>query len=559
MIDRLPLVIAILVILVAVLLAIRAAKRIGVAKVSSVFKRILHWVRYAYFMRFSLMLWFFAPLLCWLNTTGARAFTSGILVPEFLQGYICVAFVAVSAGFVALISARVVAINGPERWNEGLPLTLKKLLVNDKGELEWLTLLLSQVPNLYVFFYLYTNAGQEGVSQSSVSGGLAIGAALALVFWWIANAWYYLMYHSPHVRLPKVTLGKNAARTILFPRSWFWLNKARAPMAWVTIEDGAPRRLGLVATPIHNVIDYIHQTLGLEGYVRQRTELHEILPKWELYEAHVFTIGAVSMCLLLYLLIFPLAATVPALYTSVALLAFALLIVCWSLWSFRAADLRDVHGAIVWKIGLMGGTIVTWLVVVWLYVCSSAERFPTLATVLIMIIAVFWTLAGVAFFLDRYHVPVLTLVILLVLIPRLTPLVGDKEEHYFSTVSQPNSPVAQVPTPAEILESRLNSAGTENPLIIVTATGGGLHASAWTAEVLAHLEDTFAQNGKADRTPNPFRTHLLLLSTVSGGSVGLQTYLREIASAATGGDYNRDRMLTAAQCSSLEAVGWGLV
>ncbi|HET6218655.1 MAG TPA: hypothetical protein VFE27_16655 [Acidobacteriaceae bacterium] len=42
----------------------------------------MRWVRYAYFMRFSLGLWFFAPILCWLNTSSARTLTSGIMTPE---------------------------------------------------------------------------------------------------------------------------------------------------------------------------------------------------------------------------------------------------------------------------------------------------------------------------------------------------------------------------------------------------------------------------------------------------------------------------------------------
>ena len=75
------------------------------------------WVRYGYFLRFSLALWLFAPLLCVLDTIGFKTLTSGVMTPETLQQYICVAFFLVSAGFVALICARVVLINGPERWD----------------------------------------------------------------------------------------------------------------------------------------------------------------------------------------------------------------------------------------------------------------------------------------------------------------------------------------------------------------------------------------------------------------------------------------------------------
>ena len=40
------------------------------------------------------------------------------MTPETLQQYICVAFFLVSAGFVALICARVVLINGPARFDK---------------------------------------------------------------------------------------------------------------------------------------------------------------------------------------------------------------------------------------------------------------------------------------------------------------------------------------------------------------------------------------------------------------------------------------------------------
>jgi len=83
----------------------------------------------------------------------------------------------------------------------------------------------------------------------------------------------------------------------------------------------------------------------------------------------------------------------------------------------------------------------------------------------------------------------------------------------------------------------------------VTATGGGLHASAWTAAVLARLEGTFDQS-----SPGSFHRSLLLASTVSGGSVGLFSYLREIQ---PGWVPDFTRMQIAAQCSCLEAVGWG--
>src|SRR5271170_6002262 len=122
------------------------------------------WVRYAYFMRFAIALWLFAPLMCLLDQTGFKTITSGIMTPETLQQYICVAFFLVSAGFVAVICARVVLINGPARFDtcydehsDGRPASLKALLANNDGRYEWWALLTSQLPNVVVYIYLFVN------------------------------------------------------------------------------------------------------------------------------------------------------------------------------------------------------------------------------------------------------------------------------------------------------------------------------------------------------------------------------------------------------------------
>ena len=90
-------------------------------KISPILKAALRWVRFIYFLRFSLLLWFIPLVLIGLNITSAKTLTSGIVTPDYDQQYVCVAFFLVSSAFGALIAARVVAINGPARWNEGLP------------------------------------------------------------------------------------------------------------------------------------------------------------------------------------------------------------------------------------------------------------------------------------------------------------------------------------------------------------------------------------------------------------------------------------------------------
>src|ERR1700739_3362056 len=97
------------------------------------------WARYAYFLRFGLILWLFALVFCLLNMKNQRL-SSGILVSQLWQRYLCNAFFVVSASLAALILARIVLINGPARWGDSYndeddngPPMLRKLLFNDQS------------------------------------------------------------------------------------------------------------------------------------------------------------------------------------------------------------------------------------------------------------------------------------------------------------------------------------------------------------------------------------------------------------------------------------------
>jgi hypothetical protein len=107
---------------------------------------------------------------------------------------------------------------------------------------------------------------------------------------------------------------------------------------------------------------------------------------------------------------------------------------------------------------------------------------------------------------------------------------------------------------------------TVRPLIIVTATGGGIQAAQWTAEILASLEQSISTRAGFKY---PFHDSILLISTVSGGSVGTVPFLREYggqqqSAFAPGALSNThisldDRFVSSAGCSSLEATAWGLI
>jgi len=525
------------------------------------------WASFAYLLRFAILLWLFAPVLCLLNIFSATL-TSGIVVCEAWEQYLCVSFFLVAAACSALVLARIALIYGPERLDlltvpdDCRPSALKNLLVNDNGKREFLALFIAQLPNLFVFGYLIYFGTDQGVALKQIILGLAVGVLLACIFWWNANAWYYLTYKALNDTPVRFVLGQNAARTILFPRVLFGLNRPddQCP-GRVTIEQAHTIFSRPIFARIHRWSG-LGFFIGLPGYEKSPDAV-------SLYEAHNFAIISLTIFGGLYLLLWPLTAPVGAPVASwiaIAGLGAFITFVLFVFWSAhpktpgnKVVHLRKIQ---IWNTVTI---IIFFLTVLFLYLFTQIERFPIFATVLILIIAVSWMLGALAFFFDRYRVPVLTLLLVSLVVPRMFHLdrtlymdssglhAGNgQEEHYVSITSARPGADIELPSPSTVLQDRLNAIHDDKPLIIVTATGGGLHASAWTATVLAHLEQTFGPD---------FHNHLLLASTVSGGSVGLMSYLRELHDGTLDSRERlaTQRMQSVAQCSSLEGVGWGLV
>ena len=84
-------------------------------------------------------------------------------------------------------------------------------------------------------------------------------------------------------------------------------------------------------------------------------------------------------------------------------------------------------------------------------------------------------------------------------------------------------------------------------MIVVAAAGGGIAASAWTAQVLTGLEESFGKE---------FRDSLFIVSSVSGGSVGSMYYLTGFDRSARH-SCRLEAIRAAAAASSLEQVAWG--
>jgi hypothetical protein len=175
-------------------------------------------------------------------------------------------------------------------------------------------------------------------------------------------------------------------------------------------------------------------------------------------------------------------------------------------------------------------TAVSFGVYIW-----GGRRIPTLAYVLILLLLASWLFSALAFFGDRYRVPVLTLFALFC----GASLVVTDTDHYFPVYPGGGG----APSPRAVLLR-----GAPESVVVAAAEGGGIHAAGWSSRVLT---------GLAIEEPR-FGSALRAVSGVSGGAVGAFYYAnahfgRNKPDAATLERAWRDSME-----SSLDEVAWGL-
>jgi hypothetical protein len=163
------------------------------------------------------------------------------------------------------------------------------------------------------------------------------------------------------------------------------------------------------------------------------------------------------------------------------------------------------------------------------------QRFgvPSLAYVLLFLMVLCWGFSFLAFFLDRYRVPVLLTFLLLTQLTSSVP----QSDHFYGVV--PSDPTLRRITPGELLRQRI--AAGKRPVLIATA-GGGIQAAAWTTRVLLGL----AQRCHCDLTQS-----VVLVSGVSGGSVGALYF--------GANPHDLQKAADSAVESSLDEVAWGWI
>ncbi|RMH18889.1 MAG: patatin-like phospholipase family protein [Acidobacteria bacterium] len=187
---------------------------------------------------------------------------------------------------------------------------------------------------------------------------------------------------------------------------------------------------------------------------------------------------------------------------------------------------------------------------------------PAGAFVFLFLALMLSAIAGVAFLLDRFHVPVL-----ITLVAIFFTLYGIKgTDHYFELKvgAEDRRPIAA----ADAVRARLAATGFSQrndarPILVVVAIrGGGIQAAAWTGEVLSGLEQQLAGDPTLTAQGIRFLDSVHLLSSVSGGSVGALNLLAAMEEhGATGAwtDEELERLRQATRRSSLASLGWGLV
>jgi hypothetical protein len=543
-------------------------------------------LQYLYFLRFCILGWLLLPLVCCLDwLTGLSALSRGIMTLSTGWQAFHAMFFVVTLSTTTLVCARNIVMNGDFRFASQAPVWLYDRLTAHDARTVWKVLGMAQIPTCVTLGYVACTTIHEQVSfpgndpgtwpyagwHWSLWGWYAGGLIAAFAFWYLVTL-FYLWTHE--------WTDDDGPRALIFPPI--------IPSIEDSIQNSCkPRLAEWLETALRWPLRYTHM-----GYARDENG-----PLWELH--FLSTVSLIAFALL-YLFLYPIVAPVVTTTKPWAEIAFAgAICICVLLGAMKTGSTLKDWKSWMEKVGVFFSAMFLALLGLFIYFLFSdvyhqnvqlARSFPVLASLTVILIFMQWGINGVSFFFDRYRVPVLTSAIAIIFLPKLalsylpstdrvpwmqlvrSYVVDWDADHYFEV--RHASPMT-VPIPSEAVDSaleRLKAQGTQypedQPLVVVTATGGGIQAAEWTAQVMARLENEFRE----DKRLNGYllHDHLLLASGVSGGSVGLMPYLLEYAAPQGTGfpakddprtsarDDLRKRLTIGPGCSSLEAVAWGL-
>jgi hypothetical protein len=175
---------------------------------------------------------------------------------------------------------------------------------------------------------------------------------------------------------------------------------------------------------------------------------------------------------------------------------------------------------------------------------GEPSSLPALSYALLLVMLVSWGLSGLSFFFDRYRLPVLIpLAIVLTITAQFS-----QSDYYYQLLPLEKNETTKALTPTEAIRQN-EQPDDQSSIIAVAASGGGIQAAAWTARVLTGLQEIHSEK---------FGRRIRLISSVSGGSVGVMYFVN----AYQDGFIDKEKLptiLNRSMASSIDAVGWGLV
>jgi hypothetical protein len=518
-------------------------------------------LQYLYFMRFSILLWLSMPLLAVLDRyTGAAAATRGIVALNdadagMWQFFFAAFFTAIN-GWIALLSARIVCAYGSERFLTPPPPRWAVLAGKDMSLGAFLA---AQIPGLSLLAYVaYISNHEEHVPYGSILLWFLFGLAAALFCWVLIACIYYWLFWTKDPRGEQPSVDDNPKSFLVPYTGWFQGLRDREPSVFL-----------LVLLEVGKLVAKLGP--GYRNPDRPFNPLHS---------GHALALLSLGFIATVYGVFWDL--TSPIILASVHNTVITLIIVVAALWTLLALLYywlvlkKRPHGkqASFTNLLLMVLLFSPMLLVSALPFAGvrAGGALPVLASVSVLLLFMTWGLSALAFFLDRFRIPVLFVLVLISVVMNLLGHTGifTASDHYIALTDdqrQPqykdklDAPEANLKTPDQFLDAfrKQNSSAnaTPRPVIIVTSTGGGIHAARWTAGILALLEKKFRGSQLSDGAE--FHRSILLLSTVSGGSVGAGPWAAAYLNPVTAfSDKSLDEMERVNSCPELQAIAWGL-
>jgi hypothetical protein len=185
---------------------------------------------------------------------------------------------------------------------------------------------------------------------------------------------------------------------------------------------------------------------------------------------------------------------------------------------------------------------------------DRAVAFPALAFVILLLLNANWIFSFLAYFLDRYRVPLLIPWAVLATFSAYSA----SSDHYYRL--QPSA----APIPVGAHEGVAAKVRSDRPIVVVTTAGGGIQAAMWTVRVLTGLQS------RASTATRSFADSVALISAVSGGAAGALFFASQYEDPRIAGgpsfrlrsEHDIEKFYAAvgdAWHDSLDDVAWALV